>query len=163
MAASPSLVVSNTTPLINLVGVGHLNLLPGLYGGVTFADAVRDEYVAGKTPTDRDLGTLSWLQIAPAMPLNPSLPFQLGRGEAEKLSLAVVVQARAVNLDEAYGRRTARRLGLPVVGTLGVLLAAKQAGLLPAIGPVIDEMIRQGRRISQRLKAQILRAAGEQP
>jgi uncharacterized protein len=55
VAASPSPIVSNTTPLINLVGVGHLNLLPGLYGGVTIADVVRDEYVAGKSPTDPDL------------------------------------------------------------------------------------------------------------
>jgi uncharacterized protein len=51
--------------------------------------------------------------------------------------------------------------GLPVVGTLGVLLAAKQTGLLPAIQPIIDAMLAQGRRISPALRAQVLSAAGE--
>jgi predicted nucleic acid-binding protein len=153
--------VSNTTPLINLVGVGLLDLLPGIYGGVTIASIVRDEYTAGKTPTDPDLDSLSWLQIVPAVLLNSSLPPQLGAGEAATLSLAQTLNARAVLLDEAYGRRLARQMGLPVVGTLGVLLAAKQFGLLAAVRPVIDAMIRQGRHLSPQLRAQVLRAAGE--
>jgi predicted nucleic acid-binding protein len=89
------------------------------------------------------------------------LPTQLGTGEAAAVSLALAENARVVLLDEAYGRRIARRLGLPVAGTLSVLLAAKQAGLIPALGAVVDEMIRQGRHFSARLKAQVLRAAGE--
>jgi predicted nucleic acid-binding protein len=153
--------VSNTTPLINLVGVGLLDLLPGLYGAVTIPDAVRDEYAAGKAATDPDLESLSWLQIVPSVPFPASIPSHLGVGEAATLSLALSVNARAVLLDEAYGRRFARKLGLPIVGTLGVLLAAKQSGLLPAVAPAIDQMIRQGRRISARLKASIIQAAGE--
>jgi predicted nucleic acid-binding protein len=163
VAASQAPVISNTTPLINLVGVRHLDLLPALYGTITIANAVHNEYVAGKSPADPDLGALTWLHIAPDVPRHVSLPPQLGAGEAATLSLALAVNARAVLLDEAYGRRIAQALGLPVVGTLGVLLAAKQAGHLPAVGPVIDDMIRQGRRISQRLRAQLLRAAGESP
>lgn len=94
-------------------------------------------------------------------PVDPALPSRLGPGEAAALSLAMAQNARAVLLDEAYGRRIARQHGLPVVGTLSVLLAAKQAGLLPAVRPVLGEMVRQGRRISARLQAQVLRAAGE--
>ena len=93
--------------------------------------------------------------------MDPALPSRLGPGEAAALSLAMAQNARAVLLDEAYGRRIARQHGLPVVGTLSVLLAAKQAGLLPAVRPVLGEMVRQGRRISARLQAQVLRAAGE--
>jgi predicted nucleic acid-binding protein len=161
VAASQQPVVSNTTPVINLVGVGHLDVLPALYGTVTIADVVRDEYVAGKSTADPNLDSLSWLQIVSSAPLDPSLPPQLGAGERATLSLASALAARAVLLDEAYGRRLARSRGLPVVGTLGVLLAAKQAGHLGAIKPIVEEMIRQGRRISQRLMAQVLRAAGE--
>jgi predicted nucleic acid-binding protein len=154
-------VISNTTPLINLVGVGLLDLLPGVYGTVWIPDPVAGEYLSGKTGTDPDLGSLAWLQVVPAVAPHTALPTGLGAGEAAVLALAVSHQPRAVLLDEAYGRRIARQLGLPVVGTLGVLLAAKQAALLPAVGPVMDEMIRQGRRISARLRAQVLRAAGE--
>lgn len=161
MGASQAPVVSNTTPLINLVGVGLLDLLSGLYREVCIPDTVRDEYVAGKSATDPELDPLPWLRIVPAVAPDPALPLQLGAGEAATLSLALSVSARAVLIDEAYGRRVARQRGLPVVGTLAILLGAKQAGLLPVIRPVVDEMIRQGRRISVRLRAQVLRAAGE--
>ena len=163
MAASQAPVISNTTPLINLVGVRHLDLLPALYGTITIANAVLNEYVAGKAPGDPDLASQTWLHIAPDVSRHVSLPPHLGAGEAATLSLALTINARSVLLDEAYGRRIAQTLGLPVVDTLGVLLAAKQAGYLPAVGPVIDDMIRQGRRISQRLRAHLLRAAGESP
>ncbi len=148
MAASPGPVVSNTTPLINLVGVGLLDLLPGLYGTVWIPDAVSAEYGAGKGAGDPDLGLLPWLKVVATVPLDATLPAKLGAGEAAALSLALAQNASAVLLDEAYGRRIARQRGLPVVGTLSVLLAAKRAGLLPALGPVVDEMIRQGRRIA---------------
>ena len=161
MAVSLGPVISNKTPLINLVGVGFLDLLPALYGTITIAGAVRDEYLAGKSPTDPDLMTLPWLQIEPIVSVHSSLPIHLGAGESATLSLAMARNARAVLLDEAYARRLARQLQLPVVGTLGVLLAAKQTGNLQAVGPVVDEMIRQGRRISHALRAQLLRAAGE--
>jgi predicted nucleic acid-binding protein len=141
--------------------VGHLDLLPALYGTVTIADAVRDEYVAGKSAADPNLESLPWVNIVSSVSLDPSLPPQLGVGEKATLSLASALNARAVPLDEAYGRRLARSRGLPVIGTLGVLLAAKQTGHLVAIKPIIDEMIRQGRHISPRLKARVLHAAGE--
>jgi predicted nucleic acid-binding protein len=161
VAASQLPVVSNTTPLINLVGVGHLDLLPTLYGSVTIADVVRNEYVAGKSAADPDIDSLPWLQIVASVPIDPSLPPQLGAGEAATLSLGSALNARAVLLDETYGRRLARQRGLPVVGTLGVLLAAKQMGQLGPVEPIIDEMVRQGRHISAALRAKVLRAAGE--
>ena len=161
MADKSAPVVSNTTPLINLIGVGLLDLLPKLYGTVAIVDVVRDEYAAGKAAAEPDLESLPWLQIVSSVPTHPSLPSQLGKGEAATISLAVALNARAVLLDEAYGRRLAHTLGLPIVGTLAVLLAAKQNGLVSAVAPIIDEMIRQGRRISAPLRQQILTAAGE--
>ena len=159
MAINPGPVVSNTTPLISLVGVGLLDLLPSLYG--TVSHSVISEFIVGMRPGDPDLSLLPWLKIVANVPVDPTLPAQLGAGEAAALSLALARNAAAVLLDEAYGRRVARQLGLPTVGTLSVLLAAKQAGLVPAVGPLVDEMIRQGRRISARLQAEVLRAAGQ--
>ena len=153
MAVSPGPVVSNTTPLINLVGVNQLALLPFLYGAVTIADVVRDEYEAGKAAADPNLNSLPWIQIVSPVQLDPSLPMQIGVGEAATLTLGSALNARAVLLDEAYGRRLARIRGLPVVGTLGVLLAAKQVGQLAAIKPVIEEMVRQGRHLSASLRS----------
>ena len=155
-------VVADTTPIINLVGVDLLDLLPQLYGAVWIAEAVSHEYVFGRRPRDPELSTLSWLRIVRAVAPDPSLPKGLGRGEAATISVASMYNARAVLLDEQLARRLARQRKLPVVGTMGVLLAAKQSGLLRAVRPVIDAMIVQGRHISPALRTQVLQIAGEE-
>ncbi|HEX6123015.1 MAG TPA: DUF3368 domain-containing protein, partial [Ktedonobacterales bacterium] len=64
-------------------------------------------------------------------------------------------------LDERRARQVAAGLGLAVAGSLTVLIEAKKRGLIPQVGPTIEEMIAQGRRISERLKAHVLQLAGE--
>jgi predicted nucleic acid-binding protein len=159
MVGSSGPGVADTTPLIVLAGVGLLDLLPQLYGAITIPDAVRDELRAGAEPRP-DVGTLPWLTVAAVEP-DAELRDALNSGEAAATTLAIRLGARAVLLDERRGRRIAQARGLPVVGTLGVLLAAKQAGLLREIRPIVDAMIAQGRRISSALRDQALAAAGE--
>jgi uncharacterized protein len=65
------------------------------------------------------------------------------------------------DLDERRGRAVAEQLGLPVVGTMTVLIEAKRQGHVPLVAPIIDQMIAQGRRISPRLRAEVLTRAGE--
>lgn len=163
MAVPNRPVISNTTPLINLAGVGLLDLLPQIYGPITIADVVRDEYVAGMRPGEPDLDQLPWLRVVAAVSMDPSLPHNLDRGEAATIRLALATNASAVLLDELLARRVATAHSLPIVGTLGVLLVARQTNLIAAVRPVIDQMIGQGRRISPTLRATIVRAAGEEP
>jgi uncharacterized protein len=155
-------VVSNTSPLINLAGVGHLNLLPQLYTDIWIPDLVLSEYRAKMAAGDPDLSVIPWLMVQPVVP-DPSLRAlrTLGVGEAAVITLAQMSNARLAILDDKRARQVARQRGLTVVGTLGVLLAAKQIGVLPAIKPALDAMIGQGRRISPALRDQVLRAAGE--
>ena len=54
-----------------------------------------------------------------------------------------------------------RALGLSVIGTLGVLLAAKREGLIAEVRPLVDELARQGFWVSPRLVRQAVLAAGE--
>ncbi len=163
MAATDRPVVSNTTPLINLAGVGLLDLLPQIYGTISISAVVRLEYEAGLRPGDPLLDQLPWLHIVEFVPSAANLPHNLDSGEAATIQLALAVHARAVLLDEQLARRVAVAHNLPIVGTLGVLLVARQINLIPAILPVIDQMIAQGRRISSTLRARIVRAAGEEP
>ncbi len=153
-------VVSNTTPLISLAGVGMLDLLPQLYGQIWIAEAVRNEYQAGRMPHEPDLDTLPWLMVR-SVAVEPALVALLDMGEAATITLAMAEQARVVVLDEVRGRRVAQRRGLVTIGTLGVLLRAKQLGLLGALAPVIDSLLNQGRYISPALRDQVLREAGE--
>ncbi len=122
-------VVSNTSPLINLAGVRLLDLLPGLYGTIWVPDAVNKEYTAGMRAGDPSLEKFVWVKIITSVAVQPGLPPGLGAGEAEAISLAVATNARAILLDEQLARNVARKKGLPVVGTLGVLVAAKQSGI----------------------------------
>lgn len=155
-------IVSNTSPLITLAGVGLLHVLPAVYGTIWIADAVRDEYQVKRSPDEPDLADQSWLLISPVAPGAELAAIQgLGLGEAATIALGLALRARAVVLDDRLGRRIAAERGLPVIGTMTVLLRAKQQGLLPAVGPVINTMVAQGRRISPVLRAHVLRIAGE--
>jgi uncharacterized protein len=163
MDATDRPVVSNTTPLINLAGVGLLDLLPHIYGTITISPVVQEEYEAGMRSGEPLLDQLPWLRIVEFAPFDAILPHNLDRGEAATIRLALAVRASAVLLDEQLARRVAVAHSLPIVGTLGVLLVARQTNLIPALRPVIDQMIAQGRRISPTLRATIIRAAGEEP
>lgn len=153
-------VVSDTTPLINLVGIGLLDLLPRLYSDIQVPQEVVTEYQAKALPTEPDIGQLPWLTIVDAVSLDPTLP-KLGLGEAAAISLAKAVSARFIFIDERRARRIATSQGLVVVGTLAVLVRAKGQGLIPTIKPHIDTMQAQGRRFSDDLIAQVLQGVGE--
>lgn len=68
----------------------------------------------------------------------------LDQGEAEVLALAEECGARLVVMDERKGRRFARRLGVPLTGTLGVLLLGKERGLVPSLAPLLAELQEAG-------------------
>ena len=66
-------------------------------------------------------------------------------------------------LDDRDARRVARQLGIPLTGALGLLLDAKRGGLIPAVAPLLDDLDRYNFHMSPRVRATILRAAGETP
>lgn len=160
MSSSLPVVVSNTTPLINLAGVGLLVLLRSVYGSVFIPRVVATEYQAKAVPSDPDLVQLGWLTIVDAVTIDPSLP-KLGAGEAAAISLARSLPARLILLDERKARRIAVDRGLTVVGTLAVLVRAKRLGIISAVGPVITAMEAQGRYFGDALVQQVLKDAGE--
>jgi predicted nucleic acid-binding protein len=161
---TPGIVVVNTTPIISLSIVGHLELLRDLYERTVVPPAVRTEAlikgadVAGVT----ELAQATWIETVPLRdPRRADLVSDLDRGEAEVLALAQELNASLVILDERMGRRYARRLGIRLTGTLGVLLRAKQQQLIPAVGPLIRGMQEAGIRFGGPLVDQVLRVAEE--
>jgi hypothetical protein len=104
-----------------------------------------------------------WLEVHKwTGPLDPLLSTELDRGEAEVIALALQAQAGKVLIDERKGRRVALLVyHLPVIGTGGLLLVAKQHGLLNQIRPLMVAMKANGYFLSERLLEGICRAAGE--
>lgn len=66
-----------------------------------------------------------------------------------------------VIIDERLERRHAKRLGLRLTGTLGVLLKAKRLGLVDAVAPLIDQLRLGGIRLGDAVIAKVLKAADE--
>jgi predicted nucleic acid-binding protein len=85
----------------------------------------------------------------------------LDEGEAAVIQLALDQGIRRVCIDERAGRRMASAVGLQVVGTLGLLLRAKQLGHLPALRPVVQRLTSAGAWYDQELLTRVFHAAGE--
>lgn len=100
---------------------------------------------------------------APALPLVTDL----GAGETAVLALALeskdAVVVLVVVLDDGVARRVAAALHLKLTGTLGVLLDAKRAGLIPALAPILDQLDVLRFRLARRTRAAVLKLAGELP
>ena len=82
-------------------------------------------------------------------------------GECATIVLAEEVKAEQVILDDNAARREAVARGLPVIGTVGVLLIAKTQSIIPAVRPILDNLRAQGTRVSQDLYYQVIAKAGE--
>ena len=165
MSGARSPIVVNTGPLIALDACGGLDLLPQLHEPVVVPAAVVDELGAGQD--DRPGYALGrappgWLRVdEPALPPPPLLAEYLDGGEAAVITLALDKRIPLVALDERRGRVVARTLGLAVTGSLGVLLRAKETGLLDAVRPRLDAMREHGIWLAEPLLERVLREAGE--
>ena len=88
---------------------------------------------------------------------------KLHAGEVETMILAQQksFQADLVILDDLAARKTAQYLGLNVTGTMGVLIKAKQKGIIAEVKPLLDEMMKNGFFVSNKVLQMVLKAAGE--
>lgn len=160
------IIVSNTTPLIGLASIQRFELLQQLFGQIQIAQAVYNEVVvAGREigGAKREVSSASWIEIVTVkdrLAVNLLLD-ELDLGEAETIVLAHEIGADWVLMDEKKGRRKLTQLGLAKIGTVGILLKAKQAGLLPIIRPDLERLHRQGFRISRRVINAVLQQAKE--
>jgi predicted nucleic acid-binding protein len=150
-------VVVDTSPLTALHQIGLLSLFESLYASIVIPPMVASE-------------------VAPSLPalpafvrvrtLNKPVPhatygITLGGGEADVIALALELGADQVVLDELRGRAVATRLGLKVVGTLGVLRAAKVTGKIKEVKGPISALVAARFWIEPALVEALLHELGE--
>ncbi|PZV19288.1 MAG: DUF3368 domain-containing protein [Leptolyngbya sp.] len=159
------LVVSDTSPILNLAIVGQLDRLRQQFGQIQIPPVVLDELkIVEERPGSQPIQaaiTAGWIQVQPVSnrSLVQLLRQTLDGGEAEAISLALELQADWILLDERDGRKVAKSLELQVTGVLGVLLRAKESGDLPSLQPVIADLTENaGFRIAPELLARVLQA-----
>lgn len=156
-------IVSNTTPLISLMKIGQLELLQKIYKSIIIPTEVFAEIEKGKDkPFYLNISKLDWIDIQEIKNKKVlSYFFDLDAGEAEVIVLATEIDADLVIIDEILGRRFAKNADLKITGTIGVLIKAKEIGLVKNISPLLDEMQEKGIWISSKLKEKILNIVNE--
>lgn len=145
-------VVADSTCLIGLERIEHLDILPALFEPILIPPAVQQEFGI----------SLPWLQVE--VPTDQgmvvALKMLVDRGEAEAIALAYQRKLQMI-LDDRQARSVARNMGVSFIGTVGVLVKAKQAALIPALKPLLDELELNGFYLNEALKAEAINIVGE--
>ena len=147
-------MISNTSPLVYLHRLRELDLLQTLYTRLLVPEAVVDELQAGRDQGEDvpEVTGYDWIEVrAVRMPAVVTLISDLGAGEAQVLALAL----------EMPGSLVARMRNIRQTGTAGVLLKTKQEGHISAVAPLLDRLLQLDFRLSDAVKASILKLAQE--
>lgn len=145
-------IIADSTCLIGLERINHLRLLKELYETVIIPPEV-----------EKESGILKdWIKVK--KPDNTLLVYSLklimDSGEAEAIALASMM-GKSIILDDKQARNIAKRMKLKVIGTVGILIKAKNAGIIHAVKPIIEDLERNNFYISENLKNEALIIAKE--
>ena len=159
--------VSDAGPLISLATIEQFDLLFDLFGKVYIPRAVYTEVVVqgeGR-PGARETTEATWIQVTDVQNnLAVSLlRSDLDLGESEAIVLTKELNADYILVDDPVARQKARRLGLQKVGTLGILIMAKDAGFIQDVEPFLDRLMRSNFRMGEKVYWDVLNKAGEMP
>jgi predicted nucleic acid-binding protein len=160
----PDRWVVNASPVILLGKAGVIHLLPTLCDELVVPAGVVAEVQQGRMA---DVGR-GWLEgdgakfIRPA----PTMPSALaawsgGAGEAEVIAWAMLNPGFTAVLDDRAARRLAAQQRVPVIGSLRVIVKAKEYGLIPAARPALEKLRGSGAYVSEELIDRAIALAGE--
>jgi predicted nucleic acid-binding protein len=156
--------VVNASPVIFLTQIQALPLLNDLATEVTVPAAVEAEVRAGADRHDIlvPVEFPQWMTIVPDILLPTEVGgWDLGAGESQVLAHAARLGDCEAMLDDLQARRCARSLGIATTGTLGLILRAKQAGLIRVARPLVEDLLRKGLYLSTELVKAALAELGE--
>ena len=158
-------LVSNTGPLIALDGTGELEILKKLFNEVMIPRAVYNELTTGYSNIASGRESFKvpeWISIMDlSQEPDPLLVRMLDPGEASVIILASEYGA-TILMDEKKGRKIAGDIySLSVIGTAGLLIQAKRAGLINAAAPLITSMRENGYWIDEEILRFVMQATNE--
>jgi len=158
-------VVCNATPIINFAVINRLDILQAIFRQIVIPQAVYDGTTGLGFPGSRvvlQATTSGWLQVCSVSTAKNTVPLELDDGEREAIALALETGEQRILLDEREARQVAQSFGLQVIGTLGILILAKNQRIIPQVQPLLDTMIDTAQYwVSDALYRQVLQQAGE--
>ncbi len=157
------IIVSNSSPLIIFSAIEQLSIIENVFSEVYIPKKVYEEITIAKKPNASILAKWSKDKIKTISnnTLVQVLEATIGPGETEAIVLAKEHKINQVLIDDWKARQMAELLGLKVIGSLGVLLIAKNIGLISSVKPLLDNMIIAGFYISNTFYKKILKLAKE--
>ena len=161
MAERPAV---NASPLIFLSRASLLDLLQLASPEVVVPEVVALEIQrrGADDPTARALTDTAWLVVTQTPPVPPHIQaWGLGLGESSVLAWAHAYPGTEAIIDDLAARRCAAAFNIPVRGTLGLVLLAKQRGRIPAARPVLVQLRHGGMYLSDHVMNQALALVGE--
>jgi len=154
MQLNSEIIISDTSCLILLGKIDELNLLNKISDKVFITTAIKNEY-------GKDLP--SWITIKEPHDNHYQriLEMDLDKGEASAIALSLEMDNSIVIIDDLKGRKVAERLNLRYSGTFGLILRAKQIGIIQSVKPILTKVRKTNFRFSQKLFKLIIEQAGE--
>ena len=147
-------IVSDTSCLILLSKLGKLTILKSLFGTITVTSAIAIEFneslpdfIRIEDPADKKHLTI--------------LETFLDKGEASAIALAIENDDCLLIIDELKGRKEAQKIGLNYTGTLGIIILAKEKGLISSISEFIEQISQTNFRVSDALIKELKRKVNE--
>ena len=147
-------IISDTSCLILLEKIGELSILNKLFGNITTTSEVAEEFGQQLPP---------WFEIKEPKDKNYQaiIEASVDKGEASAIALAIELDDCLLIIDDLKGRKFAQQLGLTIIGTIGVIVDAKLAGIIPSVKPILSKIKSTNFRITEKLELLILKRAGE--
>lgn len=159
------IIISDTTAFSELAKVGQMNLLRDVFGQVIIPQEVYNEITTGFHPAAELVQEANWLEIIgvknPQQVNQLQLEYDLDLGECAAIVLAQELNADLLLIDERSARQLALLMNIKIIGMVGVLLLAKQRGLITSVKQILDQLIENGTRISKQLYQYALITAEE--
>jgi predicted nucleic acid-binding protein len=156
--------IVNASPLICLSRAGLIDLLRQAAETVMVPMSVAREVLA-RGPTDITAGVLArtpWLAQVDDPEIPPSiLGWDLGRGESAVLAWALAHPGARAIIDDLHGRRCAESIGIPLRGTVGLVLRARRSGIVHSARDAFEKLRAGGMFLSDRIVLDVLREVGE--
>ena len=160
------IIVSDTSPIANLIQIGELEILNLMFGKVIIPPSVHREIEALRqfNVDLTEFETADWIEkVAPLnVLLLQNIKLELDEGESEAIVVASELGAHYLLIDERLGTAKARQFGLETVGLIGVLIKAKREGIIREVKPILDSLIKDaGFWIGQKLYLNVLKTVSE--
>lgn len=147
-------IIADTCCLILLDKINELEILHKLFGTIITTTEVASEFgqplpsrVEIKQPSDKNYQSI--------------IKVSVDKGEASAIALAIELNDCLLIIDDLRGRKFANQIGLAIIETIGVIVDAKLAGVIPSIKPILAKIKSTNFRITEQLEAIILKRSGE--